>query len=105
MTRSKFFRKNGTLTGFTLSGHSGAGKEGEDIVCAAVSSAAYMTANTLTDVYRFPADITVRDGFLSLELSEQDAGKCRELMEGFLLHLTQLQGQYPHHIQVSITEV
>ncbi len=105
MTRSKFFRKGGLLTGFTLSGHAGAGEEGEDIVCAAVSSAAYMTANTLTDVYHFPAAVSVSDGFLSAELSEQDAERCRPLMEGFLLHLTGLQEQYPQHIQVIITEV
>ena len=105
MTRSEFFRKGGTLTGFTLSGHAGTGTAGEDIVCAAVSSAAYMTANTLTEVYRLPADVSVRDGFLSVMLPEGDAARCRELMEGFLLHLSELQKQYPHNIQVSITEV
>ena len=36
--------------GFCISGHAGAGSAGRDIVCAAVSSAAYMAANTLTDV-------------------------------------------------------
>ena len=64
-----------------------------------------MTANTLTDVYHFPAAVSVSDGFLSAELSEQDAERCRPLMEGFLLHLTGLQEQYPQHIQVIITEV
>ena len=76
MTRSKFFRSNGVLTGFSLSGHSGAGEAGEDIVCAAVSSAAYMTANTLTDVYRFPAAVRAEDGRMTVELSEGDAARC-----------------------------
>ncbi|HIW74897.1 MAG TPA: ribosomal-processing cysteine protease Prp [Firmicutes bacterium] len=105
MTRSKFFRSNGVLTGFSLSGHSGAGEAGEDIVCAAVSSAAYMTANTLTDVYRFPAAVRAEDGRMTVELSEGDAARCRELMEGFYLHLSEMQKQYPHNVQVSITEV
>ena len=105
MTRAVFLVKKGSLCGFRLSDHCDADDAGYDIVCAAVSSAAYMTANTLTDVYHFPAAVSVSDGFLSAELSEQDAERCRPLMEGFLLHLTGLQEQYPQHIQVIITEV
>ncbi|HIZ20951.1 MAG TPA: ribosomal-processing cysteine protease Prp [Firmicutes bacterium] len=105
MTRSNFQRRHGILTGFTLSGHSGAGEQGQDIVCAAVSSAAYMTANTLTEIFRFAAEVSVQDGRMTVTLPEKQAAQCRELMEGFLLHLTELQKQYPENIQVSITEV
>ena len=45
-----FTRPDGDLVGFRISGHSGCGEEGNDIVCAAVSSAAYMTANTVTEI-------------------------------------------------------
>ncbi len=105
MTRSKFIRKGGLLTGFTLSGHTGAGEKGEDIVCAAVSSAAYMTANTLTEICHSGAAIRRRNGQMALWLPVQASVSCRPLMEGFLLHLTELQKQYPEHIQVIITEV
>lgn len=100
MTQSKFFLRDGAIVGFELSGHTGAGRAGEDIVCAAVSSAAYMTVNTLTDVLGVAADIAERDGFLRVMLPAGDSLRGRDLLQGFFLHLTGLQEQYPHHIQV-----
>ena len=39
---------SGNLVGFVMEGHAGYADPGEDSVCAAVSSVAYMTANTIT---------------------------------------------------------
>lgn len=104
MTQSKFFYSDGVLTGFELTGHAG-GVSGSDIVCAAVSSAAYMTANTITEVYKLPAQIQVDDGYMALRLNVADANRCRELLEGFQLHLLELQKQYPKKLKVLQTEV
>ena len=52
MTRVKFLFKNGSLSGYEIKGHSTNcvdDLEGK-IVCSAVSSAAYMTANTITEI-------------------------------------------------------
>ena len=65
MTRSKFFLKDGLLQGFTLDGHSGAGEAGTDIICAAVSSAAYLIANTLTEVMGCQASAADADGHMA----------------------------------------
>ena len=37
----------GGVLGFSMEGHAEYGEAGEDIVCAAVSSAAYLAANTM----------------------------------------------------------
>lgn len=100
MTRSKLFIRQGNLVGFELTGHAGAGLSGSDIVCAAVSSAALMTANTITEITGIHAEITERDGFLRLMLSDCDAARCQELLKGFRLHLTELQKQYPNNLKV-----
>ena len=51
MIRADFFANaDGALLGFSVLGHSGLAQEGEDILCAAVSSAAYMTANTVLEI-------------------------------------------------------
>ena len=57
--------KSGELVGFWIQGHSGYAEEGSDIVCAAVSSAAYMTANTILEVLGISADVTAEDGDMS----------------------------------------
>jgi uncharacterized protein YsxB (DUF464 family) len=100
MTQSKFFINQGVLVGFELSGHSNSGQYGNDIVCAAISSAALMTANTITEIYDIPASIDERDGYLKIKLTISNAKRCQELLKGFRLHLTELENQYPSNIKV-----
>lgn len=69
MIRAVFFEgENGR--GFEIRGHAG-GNAGRDIVCAAVSSAVYMAANTVTDVIKIHADISEQDGHLKFSVSEK----------------------------------
>lgn len=100
MTRSKFYLRQGILVGFELTGHTGAGRSGSDIVCAAISSAALMTVNTITEIIGIPAEITERDGYLRVKLSVGGAKRCQELLRGLRLHLTELEKQYPNNIKV-----
>lgn len=88
--------------GFVLSGHAAAGPYGEDIVCAAVSSAAYMTANTVTDILHIPARVVATEGHMELS-AECDPAECQAILSGFRLHLQALQAQYPQHICVTDT--
>ena len=93
------------ISGFKISGHSGFSEEGSDIVCAAVSSAAYMTANTITEILLIDADVTENDGFMSLSLSKGEAEKSAVVLDGLRLHLTALSEQYTKYIKVKISEV
>ena len=98
--RATFFRRGDRITGFDLDGHCG-GVAGRDIVCAAVSSAAYMTANTLTEVCGLRADIAEADGKLRLRLAEPENARGDDVMNGFYLHLSGLQEQYPTKIEIT----
>lgn len=100
-----FFCSDNLICGFKISGHSGFSVEGSDIVCAAVSSAAYMTANTITEILHINADVTENDGFMSLSLSKGEAEKSAVVLDGLRLHLTALSEQYTKYIKVKISEV
>ena len=104
MIRVKMLAQGGDLVGMTVKGHAGADESGKDIVCAAVSSAVYMTANTVTDVCCIKADIEVEDGWFSLKIDAKDADACRTVLKGFSLHMQQMQQQYPQYIEFK-TEV
>ena len=104
MVRAVFLYRGGQPVGFDLSGHAG-GQAGRDIVCAAVSSAAYMAANTLTDVCGCAATVTEADGHLAVRLSETDAKRGETVLCGFALHMKALRDQYPNQIEVNDTEV
>ncbi len=104
MIRVRFTTADGLLSGFTVSGHAGAGDYGQDIVCAAVSSATYMTANTITEILALPADIAVEDGYLSLRVTGE-LTTCQTVLAGFRLHIEAMQQEYPKRIQLMNTEV
>ena len=104
MIRVRFHTASDNLVGFTLDGHAGAGVSGQDIVCAAVSSAAYMTANTVTEIIGATADITVDDGYMQVMLTDKIDG-CQDILSGFRLHLEALQDQYPNRVHLMNTEV
>ena len=93
------------MLGFSIKGHSGQGYAGNDILCAAVSSAAFLVANTVTDVLHLPAQISVKDGLMELVVEQKDARRCRDLFAGFKLHLLGLEEEYPKNMKVSTTEV
>lgn len=101
-----FTTQRGELLGFQIKGHAGAAEKGSDVVCAAVSSAAYMTANTITEILHADAMADVdEDGEMFLRISKKDAPNCSDLLAGFKLHLQALEEQYPENIHVNYTEV
>lgn len=97
---------DGRLLGFTIQGHAGYGEEGSDIVCAAVSSAAYLVVNTITDVLAVaPLSLRAEEGDLFFRLEARDEPACRTILQGLKLHLSQLDEQYPEHIRVDYLEI
>ena len=102
---SFFTEPSGEIVGFQVSGHSGYAEQGTDIVCAAVSSAVYMTANTITEVLKIPAEVSVQDGEMLVRVECKDAPVCRAFFAGLKLHLLGLEEQYSDFVSVSYTEV
>ena len=99
-----FLKRGPRLCGYKMSGHAGAGEYGRDIVCAAVSSAAYLTANTLTDCFAVDCSVTAEDGNMELTVIQgQDDAKLitsDALIKGLREHLRQLKDQYPKNISI-----
>jgi uncharacterized protein YsxB (DUF464 family) len=103
MTQVVFFTDNDLITGFNIKNHSGYGEEGEDIVCSAISSASYMTVNTVTDVLKLkPKVLFADDAEMELQLNSKDAMEASTLLEGFKLHITELSKEYEDYIKVKI---
>ncbi len=97
---------NGGICGFKIEGHAGYEEYGKDIICAAVSSAAYMAVNTITDILNVDADLRVREnGFMYLRIPLDDISVCKDILRGFKLHLLLLEENYPNNIRISYEEV
>ncbi len=107
MIRVGFLTLNdGHLLGFTVQGHSERGEPGTDVLCAAVSSAVYLTINTVTDVLHItPLALRAAEGDVLFRVEERDVEDCQPLFQGLKLHLSDLEEQYPENMRVGYVDV
>ena len=105
MTKCEFFRDGSRITGFSVSGHSGYGEEGNDIVCAAISAVVDMAETTINDVCGAKAKtrVTGEDARVTLKLpaSCEEEESVQAVLAGMMLYLCNLRDEYPDFIEVS----
>ncbi len=104
MTKATFYFDENVPYGFLISGHSDFAESGEDIVCASISSAAYMVANTITEILKVNAEIKVDDGKMKLTVNKEQRHIAKDILLGLKLHLEGLEEQYPKFLE-TLTEV
>ena len=106
MTTVTFLTEESRIVGFEVSGHSGYADAGEDIVCAAVTSAIRLVESTVNDVMGLCASVKVRekDAKISFRLpgglSAPAESTCQNLLTGLMVYLAQLHDEYPENIEV-----
>lgn len=102
MTKATFYYNKDVIVGFKITGHT-ANSDTEEgrIICSAISSAAYMTANTVTEIIGNVADISVSDGNMSLVLSKPYESS-QTVLQGLKLHFEGLSEQYNDYIAVNM---
>lgn len=106
MTTVTFYSEGSRLTGLEMKGHSGYAPQGEDIVCAALTSAIRLTECAVNDVLGLEAAVKVRDRDTSISLKLPKAldsdseSVCQTLLAALLVHCVQLAEEYPENITV-----
>ena len=106
MTTVVFRMEDDRITGFEAKGHSGYAEAGEDIVCAAVTSAVRLVEATVNDVLGLAASVKVReqDASISLHLpgglSPTAESTCQSLLTGLMVYFSALHDEYPDNIEV-----
>ncbi len=103
MTTLKLLKKQQRLIGFRCEGHSGYAEEGEDIVCAAISS---VTQFCICCAEEFGIPLVFRKDEALLECSVM---RPDPIFSGLLTALeksvSQLQADFPEYICLEIMEV
>lgn len=104
MTTIRFYRSQDRLTGFTCQGHSGYAEAGEDIVCAAVTSALRLAECTINDVLMAGAEVQVYEKTAKIQLTlpspcPNEVG-CQAVLQGMELYMRELSDENPHHLTV-----
>ncbi len=101
MTEIKFFGGDGLLTGYEIFGHSTVSANDTDgkIVCSAVSSAAYMAANTLSEIVGAELEASVSDGYMFIVVKSKIL-ESQVTLKGLLLHARELATDYRNYVKV-----
>ena len=99
MTRIRLLGSPGNLKGFEVSGHAGAGTEGNDLVCAAISFLATTCANALESVAGLKPEATQSDAYLKASLpGGRRNSQSDTIMRTFLQGAADLILAYPQHV-------
>jgi len=103
MIYAVFESENGRFCHCSVKGHAGFADAGQDIVCAAVSSAVQLTANLITETFQEQADISADDNLIKISLKQPDSGNASSLLEGLFTHLQCISEDYPKTIKIKIS--
>lgn len=100
MIQAKTIRKNEKIQEIFVSGHANYKPHGEDIVCAAVSTATLITANAIEHFgLKDLIHLTIKEGHFKLTV-EQDHDIIMKLLENLEFTLLDLEKQYPKYIKI-----
>ncbi|MDE7395966.1 MAG: ribosomal-processing cysteine protease Prp [Clostridiales bacterium] len=106
MTKVTVTKKGGKIVALHCDGHTGYGVEGEDIVCAALSSVVQTAVLGLMGVAGINARVKRGDGMLSLELPENLSDEARHdadtILETMLLGVADLYEGYSDFIELEV---
>ena len=103
MINAQFYEnREHKLLGFHISGHSDLAMMGEDVCCAAVSSAGMLTCNTITEVFKINAKVSDDGNDIMLKFISDDGGEGDKMLVGLMIQLGQIERQYPGNIKLSV---
>ena len=104
MIQITVFKDKDCYTGFCMKGHAGYAQSGQDIVCAAVTSACMLAANIITDGFHIKAEAGAEDNVM-LCIADKPDERVHAVMDMLAQQLEMIRGEYPHTIKISFSEV
>ena len=109
MTQVKIKRKDGKIVKIACDGHTDYGEEGEDIVCAALSSVVQTAVLGLMQVARLNVKykVSAKEGLLELTLPERmtdvERNNADMILETMFLGIADLSTEYGKYIKLEVT--
>jgi len=106
MTQVKIRRKKGKIVSVSCDGHTDYGEEGEDILCAALSSVVQTAVLGLMQVARIDVSykVNAKEGLLELKLperlTEQERNNADMILETMYLGIADLNSEYGKYIKL-----
>jgi len=101
--------REGEIKGFKVTGHSGYGTQGNDIVCSAVSVLAQTALLGLLKVAKVDVGYKIHDGYLTCEIQDTELDRkrimCDAILETMYEGLKSIKESYIKFIDIVEEEV
>ncbi len=104
MITIKITFKENKIVSYEVTGHSGYAEEGEDIICAAVSSLTHPPVRSIEDYLGKKISCKAEDGYLLTEIFEPD-DRTEAILRTMRVGLKEWQKQYPKYIHIEEIKV
>ncbi len=116
MTKVTFFRSGGVFYGFEEHGHTGYGEEGDDILCAALSSMTMLIINTVEVAYASDVEYSIDEGATHIMVRAkaalpefEDDERKRYAVSGLFMsyyyQLNELIEEYYDYLDVDVKDI
>ena len=100
---------SGSIKGLSINGHSGYAKEGQDIICSAISVTAYTAAGALEDLAGLGGCYSEDDGHMVISLpskmTAQQKATAGIILETTAIGFKQIELSYSKYVLVVEEEV
>ena len=106
--KKEFVSDKAIITQIKIKNHSDFDELGYDIVCAAVSSAAELVINTLTENFTCECEVKILNEPPEIVIiipvsefaNEKKSFAVAGLLDGFVAHLKNIEREYPQNLRV-----
>ncbi len=108
MTNITILYDGENVTAFKVSGHSGYGTSGNDIVCAAISAITQNACVAICEVLKINASVKIDEegGFLSLvlpkNLNKEKNNQAQTILKAMQKSLEYVQNDYKKYVKVEV---
>ena len=93
--------KERKIVAFTVQGHSGLSESGTDILCAAVSTAVWMTINGIEKQNLADISYVQEDGFVECRIPEERESAADALLNSLVYIMSELSAQYKKNLFIT----
>ncbi len=109
MIKAFFFKNNNHYCSFKIEGHSGYASKGDDIVCAAVSSAVDMTIGAIKNVVKQQCEVEINSAkaLVNFKLTRNSAQQdvvASSFIEALYLHIANISKSFPKNVTVRVQD-
>ena len=101
MIKVEIFKKNGKISGYEVTGHSGTANRGEDIVCAGVSALAQSALWGIGEYLHREVEYEVASGKLSMRLRGAADDLTEAVLQPMLYGMREIEKLSPKAVRIN----